>query len=313
MLSVVFSVSLATAISIETNRQEYSSGDIVLIIVGGCAEEALVKVLNPTSDLIDVKEGNAIDYNTLSDRSKGKYTITASCAEGRMEEHFCVDAAGCLDAVRAADLEVAAQGATTPAAGQASSGTTSGGGGSGGGGGSRGGGGGGACQPHSTLIDRKCVCDAGYELKLNKCVLMEVPEAAAEEEDGVAEERYVSPSRAQPVPSYSPPPRSAAQQPVSRAQDLSTKSVVEESFLEKNKVYLIAIPSILILLVVLIFGLFHFFPIRPVVININELEAWIKAERQQGMSDERIRQMLRERTMWKDADINKAFAIAGQR
>lgn len=107
-LLCLLSFSLVAAVSIDTNKDEYTGAEKVEIVVAGCSQLSSVKVSN-ADYLVFIKQGTGswkVDYNTASSTYDGKYKAVASCLDGtKAEVEFCVDKSGCLGVVPPDDEE----------------------------------------------------------------------------------------------------------------------------------------------------------------------------------------------------------------
>ncbi len=96
----MLSCSLALAVTVVTDQTEYDGGEQVQIEVNNCVGTSIVKIINPSSTLADIKAGEdewVTTYNTLSDTATGKYTVSVSCTNGATETSFCVDTTECSE------------------------------------------------------------------------------------------------------------------------------------------------------------------------------------------------------------------------
>ncbi|MAF13587.1 MAG: hypothetical protein CMI53_01705 [Parcubacteria group bacterium] len=113
------------------------------------------------------------------------------------------------------------------------------------------------------------------------------PSPKAQCKDGT--KGYVAPAPAKP-PKTTPP---TIQKPA-------------PSFWDQYMLWIILIPSVILLIIIIVLLILHFR--KPhVVYNLNELEDWIKLERNAGTGDVDIRKILHDQTGWKEKDINDAF------
>ena len=91
-------LSTALALTVNTNKIDYSTPDLAAITITDCSGDSVLKVL-ANGELVDIKSGsgnwNAI-YNTESSSYKGKYTLIVSCNNGDANKEFCVDDDGCI-------------------------------------------------------------------------------------------------------------------------------------------------------------------------------------------------------------------------
>ena len=105
----VLSISLVTAaVQITTDKPEYSASEPVSISIASCVGISALQIQNAQSGVIDVNQGMnnwVASYHTLSDSSRGRYTIQVSCADGSSAtKNFCVNSPGCLAATAGASL-----------------------------------------------------------------------------------------------------------------------------------------------------------------------------------------------------------------
>ena len=55
--------SLAAAVEVSTNKVSYTSGETVTATIDDCQGTSIVKFINPTSDLVDIKSGQIFTYS----------------------------------------------------------------------------------------------------------------------------------------------------------------------------------------------------------------------------------------------------------
>ena len=96
---LTLSISLVSAVSIQLDGTDFSSGDIVPILITGCVGDSVLQVFNPDPAIIKVDQGIndwTSEYNTNSDPGKGKYQFSVNCADGASSTtDFCVGQDGC--------------------------------------------------------------------------------------------------------------------------------------------------------------------------------------------------------------------------
>ncbi len=320
--------SLAAAVTVETNKDEYSGSETVQITVSDCLGVSIVKILNPNGMLADIKSGSgnwATSYNALSDSADGKYQVTVSCSNGNAKNFFCVDEPGCLGAAVVISGEEEGEGETVS---------------SGGGGG--GGGGGGLCtsqwdcsvwtkcgtnlQQNRSCIDtkgcspkkyenRSCtpcyeswICTAWSECYLGKNTRMCYDERNCGTEDfkPAREKSCQAASVAGPQPkqiTYQIPPPSYGQQAVAAPKESSI-----QKFWEQYRLHIIAGVAALVLLTIATLLLFRFIKARKSeAYNLNELKDWVRKEKEMGSSEENMRSILKKSTTWREEEINRVF------
>jgi hypothetical protein len=330
LLVLLLSISLATAVTLETDTTEYTEGDVVTVTVAACTDTAIVQVFNaktPVPDLVDMGSGSGewtLEYNTNSDSSDGTYLLTASCEDGTTTTaNFCVDSAGCLTPTVDDD-----PGGSSSSSSSSSSGS----------------GGGSFCtseldctawslcnsslQQSRTCTDlagctaqytenrscaacqeswtcslwtacandnqyRTCVDDHACGTTLSKPALQSACGASAI--GGPAPGRI---SRTLPPPSTSAP---ATQEPTPGAF---------AKIWDEYALFIITIPLVLLLLIVLLIFFLHRKKGYKKGINHHELVDWIEKERNMGTSDEAIRMTLKQ-TTWHEDEIEQAFKLLG--
>lgn len=104
IIAFLLTFSLASAVSIQIAKTDYAQGETLTAMVSGCAARSVLEIYNaktPIPNLIYIRQGQAqwsATYNTDSDTSDGKYTLSVSCEDGTTaEQAFCVDMRGCTD------------------------------------------------------------------------------------------------------------------------------------------------------------------------------------------------------------------------
>ncbi|MBT4650996.1 hypothetical protein HOC13_00555 [Candidatus Woesearchaeota archaeon] len=94
-------IPAAISISIDTDKPDYSSGDLVTATVTGCGEGSItfVRFINSGGILVDLHQGTITEgkfsatYDTDSDPSEGTYNVKATCtgSDEEVTKNFCVD------------------------------------------------------------------------------------------------------------------------------------------------------------------------------------------------------------------------------
>ncbi|MBU0470156.1 MAG: hypothetical protein ABIG52_03025 [Nanoarchaeota archaeon] len=305
-------ISLATAIDVTTNKKDYSSGEMVSITVTSCTGTPFVEIRNSASDLVDIKSGLTVIYNTASDSDDGKYKVTVTCSDGSEDAFFCVDDKGCT-IISGGEAPPSKKGGGTYCSSQW------------------------ACNSWS-------FCNANLQQSrtctdLNNCQAprTETQECSQCEESWICSlwsECYLStnqrtcfdehacgtsylkpfeeksckiasppgPAPAQ-VSTQLPPPTFAYQPPV----PVPEKSALDQ-FWEDYKFHALAGSAGLILLIIIILLITHFVKARKSeAYNLQELKDWIQKERQIGASETEMKETLQKHTSWRPEEISKAF------
>ena len=302
--------SLAAAVEVSTNKVSYTSGETVTATIDDCQGTSIVKFINPTSDLVDIKSGQnnwQTTYNTLSDSSSsGKYTVVATCSNGPpTETNFCVDSATCTQEVTAAQEndEKKKKGAAScipdwscstwsfcgPDQTQKRSCTDRN-----------------NCQAAKTETRPCAPCQESWVCSLWSDCQSGLQNRACFDEHQCLTTNYkpflqkgcdALPLGPEPdrISFELPPPFPPAQ-----------AQVTEESFWDKYSNYIIGL-VVVIVLAALIAVAIHYFKPKKVAYNINELKDWVRKEKQMGTSDLDIREILKHNTGWTDDEIDIAF------
>ncbi|MBI2668453.1 hypothetical protein HYX14_01290 [Candidatus Woesearchaeota archaeon] len=346
LMIAVLSLSLVAAVDVTIPQTEYSAAEKVSISISSCFGSSVLQIQNAENTLIGVEQGAnswSTVYNTLSDPTKGKYSLIVSCADGTSKTTgFCVDAPGCLGAAPAAtqcgngECDLGEDYGSCAADCPASGGAPSGGGTSGGGGG-----GGGYCTPQWTC-EEWGYCNADLQQlrvcrDIDKC-FADKPESrpcAACEESWVCslwstcyageqyrtcvDEHYCGSTALRPVttvaceaaaslpPVYespSLPPPGPPYQP-----EVQEPSVT--SFWGKYKFYVLSIGLLVAILGFVLVLVFHVKKTSPLMYNYDDLKEWAVKERQMGTSDADIRTILAKHTRWTEQDIGRIFEELG--
>ncbi len=101
LIALLFTFSLAFAVSIELQTTDYMQGEMLIVRIEGCSAGSALQIYNANlpGDLIYLSQGEGdwqATYNTNSDPSDGRYQLFASCDDATTAQHsFCVDAPGC--------------------------------------------------------------------------------------------------------------------------------------------------------------------------------------------------------------------------
>jgi Raf kinase inhibitor-like YbhB/YbcL family protein len=116
-----------------------------------------------------------------------------------------------------------------------------------------------------------------------------------------------------PIPPAPPKPVAVVQQPAEMKAPAVQRpapvlSMIKDSW-QKYKVYVVAVPSALLIIIALIL-LVHHFRKPKVVYNLEELKQWVKAEKAMGTSDENVKAILAQNTGWSKKEIEKAMEEA---
>jgi len=308
-------IPLALAVSIDTDKTDYSRGERVNIEVTDCEPISVLQVKNTVSDLVDMGQGTndwEMVYNTNSDSSNGKYTLSASCEDGTTQtEYFCVNSPGCTVITPTEDEEEVS--APSPGSGggrrrctsQWSCSTWS------------------YCDV-SLRQTRNCVdlnrclpskeesrscdkCEESWICSLWSSCRNEMNTRTCSDEHGcgtTSDKPVLQKSCKQKVapgpkpakftkqpPAYMPPP------PVPKPKP---------SFWDNYGLYIIIGAIALVLAAIVVLLIYHFRKPK-MAYNYNELREWIKKEKAMGTSHEDIKEILAEHTGWTEEEIANAF------
>ncbi len=320
LIFLIFS-SLALAVSIETDKTDYSQGELVNINVKDCLQISVLQVFNantPVPDLVDMKQGQSnwqTNYNTNSDSSDGKYMLSASCEDGTTAtKYFCVDSPGCT-----ATSQPQPQPQPTP---------------------SGGGGGGGGCLPEwscsywticganltQTRIcyDQKChlqpktesrgcePCDEAWICSAwSTCTAEQQVRECYDEHDCGTAERKPTTQKDCAAAETGPPPVQTIPAPPEQFTPPPTVEMPQPSLRERYwgnyRTWIVAVPSALVFLLLIFFLFMHFYKPKVEVTNMDELEGWVKKEIGMGTPKEKIRGIIHQQTGWTDQELDHAF------
>lgn len=302
----LLSLSLVAAVDVSTDKLEYDSGQTVTATITDCVGTSIVEFKNPSGMVVDVKSGQgswSASYNTLSDSEDGKYTVSATCTNGAVQNNFCVDAPGCVPSTQ---TTTTAPGGGTTCTPNWSCNEWS------------------FCDPTLTQT-RSCTdlnncqaakdesrsCEACQESWVcsvwTECSAGSQTRACYDEH--FCETTVSKPAlqkgcaQADPFPS---PARVSAQLP----PPYVPAPVVPQSFLSKlwnnYKFYIIGGLAAIVLAAAIMLTIYFLAP-KKVAYNINELKQWVRKEKQMGTSDADILQILKQHTGWTDEEIDMAF------
>ncbi len=184
----------------------------------------------------------------------------------------------------------------------AGAGVAPGGGGGGGAGGGGGGGGGieekpkpketpsSSCPQGASLVAGKCVCPQGKILQRGQCVpITVVPTTAG---------------------SQQPPRQVVTQQQVAEKQreiEREVEALETGSFMDTYGVYVIGIPFALLLIALIVFLFFRFFPKKYKQYDPEALRGWIPKEHAAGTTYQDIVTILNESTGWSISEIYQKY------
>jgi hypothetical protein len=309
-------LSTALAVSVSTDKIDYSTPQLATITISDCSGDSVLKVLDDNGELVDIKSGsgnwNAI-YNTESSSYKGKYRLIASCTNGDVTKEFCVDADGCIPP----------ETTTNPNTGGGSN----------------------YCSPKwscsawtlcNASLKQSRTCYDAENCRANK---VEVKDCDQCQESWVcslwgscsnnAQKRtcvdqhacgttFVKPLQQKNcnqanvggnLPVYTtndiPPPQTPP--PASVQPGFSFNQVWE-----KYGTYILIGGIAFILIIITVLLIAHFVKPKRLAYNHDELIGWINKERAMGTSDDEVRNILSKKTGWNEEEINEAFSTLSQ-
>ena len=335
LLFVLLSFSLAfAAVDLEIAKTDYNGDEEVSLIVKDCGGFSTVTIKNPSGDNVDMSLGNGVwtmKYHTKSDSSDGKYSAEVSCDDATLKTiNFCVDDNDCVEAAPVEEEEEKDEeeeeeevNATLPPPKQ----------------------GGGAdwdyCPPQwscgewsyctaelqqtRTCVDLKNCEPMKTENKTcSKCIESwvcsiwsncannrQIRTCTDEHSCGsIVQKPELQKSCAASTASGPQPKEIVQSLPPPKAAKPTTQipSPVTEPFWKEYKTYLIAVPSILLFITILIVSVV-LLRRKPKSGNYNygQLKTWIKKEKEMGTSNEDVRHILAEKTGWTHDEINRMF------
>jgi hypothetical protein len=303
LLVFLLLVPLAIASTVNTNKEIYTPSESVTITITGCSGSSILTVLNPTGEAVFSDQGDnnwQTFYHTSSDPSTGTYTINAVCGAEEFLITFKVE-------------EETTEDEPTPT-------THSNGGGTGGSTG-------GKCTPEwscglwsycglnltqtRTCTDLKyclpikteikpcLVCDESWVCSVwSSCIAGKQTRLCTEEHlCGTILKKPIIQKVCNSLDTGFPP-----------ARIVPPPKLAETSFWDEYKLWIILIPIILILLALAIFIYFHFYgKPKEAVSNIDELKKWVGRSKAKGVPEEKIREIVHQKTRWTDKELNQVF------
>lgn len=308
----VFVLSLSLASAVEVNiAQEYSHGDKLTIPVAGCSGMSTVRITAPDNQLIHVDQGTgswSSTYHTNSNPNDGKYTLIINCADGTAAElTFCVDAAGCN--------VVVSQPSTGGRAGRGCTSRWS-------------------CTPwgycDSELKQARSCYDQNdcQDRKEQTRVCSQCEESwtctswsdckGGQQTRNCIDEHLCGTRNSKPllqkdctipIPPGPQPDRIVPQlPPAAPPRQPAAPSLGLRKIWEEYKVPIVAVPSALIIIIVLIIVVSRFArPGGKMAYNLHELKEWIEKEKEMGTSVNDILHILKKNTGWKKKEVLRAF------
>ncbi|MBI2125625.1 hypothetical protein HYU08_03660 [Candidatus Woesearchaeota archaeon] len=277
LVLLLLSFSLAAAVNVSTDKNEYSSSEIVTANITSCVGTSITKFLNPNGNLVDLKSGQnnwTTNYHTSSSNASGKYTVSTSCSNGLAQVKFCVNAPGCLveedqeeECIPEWDC-----GEWSSCVGQAEK---------------------------RTCIDKNdCKGDREETRICTACQESWTCLGWSDCQDGVRT-RTCYDQNSCGTTLNKPTDEQACQEPAPQVPEL----VEEESFFTKNKGLIIAVALAAVLLII---TLVYFWKWKGKEASLAEVREWMSLEREKGVSDEDIHGALEKRG-WLEKDIKRAF------
>ncbi|MBT3813905.1 hypothetical protein HOE37_05240 [Candidatus Woesearchaeota archaeon] len=312
-LTFILCMSLALAVTVTTDKTDYSHPENVQLTVAECTGNSVLKVfLDSADELVDIKSGEnswVTSYNTNSNLNAGKYKIKVNCANGNTEQFFCVDSPGCYTVPPITTTPSPGGGNINYCSSKWECGTWS------------------LCnatleqsrtctdkngcdkpkkevqsceeckeswfcslwndcsngvQKRTCVDDHSCGTTFKKPLLQKNCNQITVPGPQPQKIEPDLPPPAVEPQIQQPTSSY-------------------------WNYWNQYKTYIIGIPSVLSFIIVLILVVVHFVHPHRKAYNFDELKTWIHEEKRMGTSDEGVREILKHNTGWTDQEINKAF------
>lgn len=302
--------SLAAAVEVDI-PQDYSHGDKLTIPVTGCSGMSTVRITDPNGNLIHVDQGTGSwtsTYHTNSNPGSGKYVLIANCLDGTAAElTFCVDASGCnviaVDQQPPEDRRGGGRGCSSRWSCAAWSYCDA------------------ELKQSRTCYDRNDCQDRKEQTKVcSKCEESWIctPWSGCQNnqqtrlcvDEHACGTRILKPTlqKSCVAPAAGPQPNRVVPKLPTVTPRQPTPTFGLKKYWDEYKVPIIAIPSALIVLVILIFVVIHFTKGgKGMHYNFHELKEWIGKEKEMGTSHQDITHILKKKTGWKKKDVHKAF------
>lgn len=277
LVMLLLSAFAVTAVDVSTDQEEYDDGEIVNATVANCAGTSIVKFLDPSGTLVDIKsgEGNwSASYHTSSSSANGKYKVTSSCSNGMSEANFCVDAPGCLE-------EEEEECISEWDCGEWSS-----------------------CGVDK-LERRTCVdlndCEADRE-ETKSCSCQESWTCLSWStcQNGIQTRTCYDQNTCGTTASKPAVQQSCVDVPLQTTTEETTE---EEGFFSQNKGLVIAV---IIALILTAAAIVYFWKFKKQESSFAEARSWVREEKEKGVSDEDIRIALKKQG-WQEKDIKSVF------
>ena len=314
-LVILLMLPVALAVTVTTNPTNAVHDGSVKVIADGCEGITFIRVISPGGTLVNAYQGLQpfeVVYNTNNDPSAGTYQARVSCAgtTGEAMVNFCVDTI----------CETVVDDTPTPSGGSP--------------------GGGRRCTSAwdcgpwdycNATLEQSRTCVDTNNCQANKVEVQECDECKESWVCGLWSDCINGKNLRTCVDEYScgttvlkpwlsktcgaidsgPPPRSINQQtpPPYVAPEVQQPQPVSfwQNAWDKYKAFIIAIPSALVLIILITLLVIHFIPKGKMVYNLDELKDWIKKEQAMGTSNEDIHKILAQHTGWQEQEIHEAF------
>lgn len=303
---------LVLASTVTVDKETYSLDEPVTISVAGCLGSSILTLLNPSGQAVFSDQGNndwQTIYHTSSDPSLGEYTINGSCGEESFFTNFNVAEITPLAGEEPPEEEAPSAGGRGAAPRCTSEWS---------------------CSYWSicgidlkqarACYDQKCglppktetrdclSCDESWVCSLwSGCV-------AGKQTRKCYDERHCGTNIKKPVlqrdcnvPVTGPAPARIISVPPERFTIPPETGLPELSFWEKYKLWIIAVPAILVLLTLAVLLFLHIYRPPKEAANISELKDWLKKALAQGASKDKIKEIIRQQTNWSDKELDQAF------
>ena len=321
IIVLLLTLSLVQALTITTNKEEYTGNEVVTITPAGCEGNYIILIKTPGSNVVDVIPGLAnqpATYNTQSSAVDGKYTIELSCTNSRKQKSFCVDSPGCLREQEPPPSSGGHQCIPSWTCGSWSFCNAS-------------------LQQSKTCIETRCNRDSKVEVRsCVECAESWVCDgwsvcAAGKQTRTCTDEHHCGTITSKPVlqqscqmPVTKQPYTQTGQQQQTQTQKPQTQVKQQQTQVQQPtqkfsmkkiwtdyKPYVIAVPSLLIFINLLIFFVLHARKkktSKAMTYDPIELENWVEAERAEGTSDDDIVEILAGHIGWSKEQVLKSFS-----
>ncbi len=307
LLIFLLLLPLALASTVDTNKGKYTPSESVTITVTGCVGSSILTISNSALQAVFSDQGEndwQTSYHTSSDPSTGTYTITAFCDAEEFSTTFKVEE-------EAQPSDDGNGGGTSSTGGRCISEWSCG-----------------PwaycgpdliqtrtctdlkyCLPDKTETQPCLACDESWVCSIwSNCIAGKQTRLCNDEHlCGTVLKKPIL-QKACNAPDTGPPPARIAP-----PQQLPPPAA-EPSFWDEYKLWIILIPAILILIAAGLLFYFYVYKKRETPpTNITPLKNWVRNAQAKGVPEEKIKEIVHNKTKWTDKELDRAFKELGSK